>query len=105
MALAKAMPNLEHLEVTKCEKLTEFGLKSVLETNGAKLKFLDINHIPAVTYPFLDELKDTHPDLLIKRHTYQDVDFKKDNGLRVPRRLKIDIKKKKKKKGKKGKKK
>ena len=105
MALAKAMPNLEHLEVTKCEKLTEFGLKSVLETNGGKLKFLDINHIPAVTYPFLDELKDTHPDLLIKRHTYQDVDFKKDNGLRVPRRLKIDIKKKKKKKGKKGKKK
>ena len=104
MAFAKAAPNLEHLEVTKCDKLTEFGLKSVLESNP-KLQFLDINHIPAVTFPFLDELKDTHPDLLIKRHTYQEVDFKKDNGLRVPRRLKVDIKKKKKKgKKKKGKK-
>ena len=61
MAFAKAMPNLEHLELTKCEKVTEFGLKSILETNGAKLQFLDINHIPAVTYPFLDELKDSHP--------------------------------------------
>ena len=104
MAFAKATPNLEHLEVTKCDKLTEFGLKSVLESN-LKLQFLDINHIPAVTFPFLDELKDTHPDLLIKRHVYQEVDFKKDNGLRVPRRLKVDIKKKKKKgKKKKGKK-
>ena len=103
MAFAKAMPNLEHLELTKCDLLTEFGLKSVLESN-TKLQFLDINHIPAVTFPYLDELKDTHPELLIKRHTYQDVDFKKDNGLRVPRRLKVDIKKKKKKKGKKKKK-
>ena len=58
MALCKAMPNLEHLEITKCEKVTEFGLKSILETNSAKLKFIDINHIPAVTYGFLDELKD-----------------------------------------------
>ena len=64
------------------------------------IKFIDINHIPAITYPVLDELKTTHPELLIKRHQYQDVDFKKDNGLRVPRKLKIDDKKKKKKKGK-----
>ena len=104
MAMGKAMPNLEHLEIPKCEKVTEFGLKSLLETN-TKLQFLDINHIPAVTFPFLDELKDTHPQLLIKRHAYQDVDFKKDNGLRVPRRLLVDIKKKKKKKGGKKKKK
>lgn len=100
MAFCKFLPNLEHLEIPKCEKVTEFGLKSILETNP-KLQFLDINHIPAVTFPFLDELKDTHPNLLIKRHAYQDVDFKKDNGLRVPRRLLVDIKKKKK-KGKKG---
>ena len=104
MAMSKYMPNLEHLEIPKCEKVTEFGLKSILETN-TKLEFLDINHIPAVTFPFLDELKDTHPNLLIKRHAYQDVDFKKDNGLRVPRRLLVDIKKKKKKKGGKKKKK
>lgn len=91
---------MEHLEVTKCDKLTEFGLKSVLETN-TKLQYIDFNHIPAVTYGFLDELKDNYPDLFIKRYKYQDQDFKKDNGLRVPRRLKIDDKKKKK-KGKKG---
>ena len=60
------MPNLKHLEVTKCQKLTEYGIKQILENN--KLDFIDINNIPAVTFPFLDELKDNHPDLLIKRH-------------------------------------
>lgn len=104
MNFCKVAPNMEHLEITKCEGVTEFGIKQVLENNTV-LKFIDINHIPAVTYPFLDELKDQYPSLLIKRYAFQDVDFKKDNGLRVPRRLKCDIKKKKKKKGGKGKKK
>ena len=100
MNFAKAAPAIAHLEITKCEKVTDFGLKSILETLE-ELAFIDINNIPAITYPVLDELKTTHPQLLIKRHQYQDVDFKKDNGLRVPRKLLVDIKKKK--KGKKGK--
>ena len=67
------------------------------------MAYVDINSIPIVNYGFLDELKKTNPDLLIRRNIHQDEDFKKDNGLRVPRR--IIQKKKKKKKGKKGKKK
>ena len=59
--------------------------------------------MPIVTYGFLDELKQSHPNLYIRRNKFQDDDFKKDNGLRVPRR--IISKKKKKKKKKKGKKK
>ena len=39
----------------------------------------------------------------MKRHKHQDYDFKKDNGLRIPRLIAGE--KKKKKKGKKGKKK
>jgi hypothetical protein len=40
----------------------------------------------------------------VKRHKYQDVDFKKDNGLRIPRLIAGAKKKKKKGKGKKKKK-
>jgi hypothetical protein len=43
-------------------------------------------------------LRQTKPELLIRRFLYQVVDTK-DNGLRVPRRI---VDKKKKKKGKKG---
>lgn len=42
--------------------------------------------------------------MLFRRNKYEDDDFKKDNGLRVPREFPIKKKAKKKKKGKKGKK-
>ena len=79
----------------------EFGINSLLQ-NCPKMIYLDINKIPIVNYGFLDELKKTNPDLLIRRNVHVDDDFKKDNGFRVPRR--IIQKKKKKKKGKKKKK-
>ena len=66
--------------------------------NNTELKYLDLNKIPVVNFAFLDQLKQDHPDLLIRRNRYEDDDFKKDNGLRVPRQFP----QKKKKKGKKG---
>mmetsp|Transcript_21656 Transcript_21656/g.26618 ORF Transcript_21656/g.26618 Transcript_21656/m.26618 type:complete len:97 (-) Transcript_21656:149-439(-) len=96
------MPNLEHIELCKCENVGEFGINSLLQ-NCTKLIYFDINKNPIVNYGFLDELKKTHPDLFIRRNIHTDDDFKKDNGLRVPRR--VIQKKKSKKKKKKGKKK
>ena len=55
--------------------------------------------VTTANYAFLDELKATRPNLLTKRYNIAEVD-KKDNGLRVPRRV-IEKKKKKKKGGKK----
>ena len=77
----------------------EFGVQQLI-TNCHKLAYLDLNKVPVATnnYGFLDELKLTNPDLLIRRNKHQDDDFKKDNGLRVPRRIISDKKKKKKKK-------
>lgn len=92
------MPNLEHVELAKCEGIGEYGIKELL-TKCEKLVFIDINKIPIVNYGFLDELKQTNPDLLIRRNVHQDDDFKKDNGLRVPRKIAGLKKKKKKKKG------
>ena len=97
--ITKAMPNLEHVEMIKCEGVSEFGINCFLQ-NCEKLKFLDIAKVPIVSYGFLDELKQTHPGLYIRRNIHQDDDFKKDNGLRVPRRIISKKKKKKKKKGK-----
>ena len=98
--ITKIMPELEHLELTKCEKLTEFSLNSCLETNK-NLTFMDLNGIPVVTYAYMHELSTKYPSLRLKRHKYQEQDFKKDNMLRVPRK----IIQKKKAKGKKKKKK
>ena len=100
--LAKCMPNLEHLEIAKCESLGEFGVKEII-SKCSKLTYIDINKIPIVNYAFLDELKQTNAELFIRRNVHQDDDFKKDNGLRVPRC--IIGKKKSKKKKKKGSKK
>ena len=49
--MTKNAPNLEHLEIQKCERITEFGIKSVLEGNP-NLEFLDCNRIPVVNYAF-----------------------------------------------------
>ena len=64
------------------------------------MKFIDINCIPAVTYPVLDELRNMKPDLLMRKYAINAAD-PKDTGLRVPLRV---AEKKKKKKGKKRKK-
>jgi len=94
--ILKLTQAIEHLEVPKCERITEFSINKLLEV-CPNLKFLDVNGIPVVSYAMLDEIMKAHPKLLMKRHKYQDQDFKKDNGLRIPRLLP-----EKKKKGKKG---
>ncbi|CDW83748.1 UNKNOWN [Stylonychia lemnae] len=94
---------LEHIELTKCEGLTEYSIDHIIK-NTTTLKFIDLNNIPAITPQVLEQLKQIKPDLLIRRYLYQVVD-PKDNQLRVPRRLAGDKKKKKKKGGGKKKKK
>ena len=88
---------LEHLEICKCELLTEYFIDNIIKGTPT-LKYLDLNGIPAITPQVLDVLKTIKGNLLIRRFLYQNVD-PKDNGLRVPRRI---ADKKKKKKGKKG---
>jgi hypothetical protein len=63
----------------------------------ASLKFIDLNGIPAITNPIMEQLKLIRPDLLIRRFLHHSVDIT-DNGLRVPRQI-VDKKTKKKKKG------
>ena len=96
------MPNLEHVEIAKCEGISEFGIQCFLQ-NCPNMTFLDIARTAIIKYEQLDELRQSYPGLYIRRNKLADEDFKKDNGLRVPRR--IISKKKKKKKKKKGKKK
>jgi hypothetical protein len=55
--------------------------------------------VTAVTYPMWEEVKLTKPNLVIRCYRFDKFD-KKDNGLRVPRRV-VEKKKKKKKGGKK----
>ena len=98
MKLCSSSHVMEHLELTKCEGLTEYSIDNIIKSSNT-LKFLDLNNIPAITPQVLEQLRLIKPDLLIRRYLYQVVDVK-DNGLRVPRRI-VD-KKKKKKKGKKG---
>ena len=86
IALTHNAPNLEHLELQRCERITEYGVKTVLE-NNKELQFIDLNKIPIVTYAYLDELKQNYPNVMMRRFKYQDDDFKKDNMLRVPRQF------------------
>ena len=95
--MCKAAPNIEHLELTKLEA-SDIALKNMIN-QLSKLTFIDLSGVAAANYAFLDELKATRPNLLTKRYNIAEVD-KKDNGLRVPRRV-IEKKKKKKKGGKK----
>ena len=54
--ITKAMPNLEHVELVKCEAISEFGVNCILQ-NCEKVIFLDIAKIPIFDYAFLDELR------------------------------------------------
>ena len=87
------------MELQKCEALGEYGFKTLFK-ELPHLKFVDLSAIPFVNYAFLDAMKNDKPDLLIKQFKIPEWN-KKDNGLRMPRRV---VEKKKKKKGKKGKK-
>lgn len=89
---------LEHIELTKCELLTEYSIDGIIK-GCTNLVFLDLNGIPAVTPAQLEVFRQLRPELMIRRYLYQNID-PKDNDLRVPRRLMGE--KKKKKKGKKG---
>jgi hypothetical protein len=62
------------------------------------LKFIDLSGVTAVNQPFLEEMKTKMPQVYLRKFKINEVD-KKDNGLRVPRR--VIEKEKKKKKGKK----
>jgi len=96
--MVKIAPNVEHLELTKLE-VTDVALKNLINALP-KLTFIDLSGVATANYAFLEELKATRPTLLTKRYNIAEVD-KKDNGLRVPRRVGEKKKKKKKKGGKK----
>ena len=98
MELLKVTKSIEHIELAKCSNITEGGINKLIES-CENLMYIDMNGIPAITYPFLDDIVQRKPELMMKRHKYQDVDFRKDNGLRIPRLI-IGAKKKKGKKGK-----
>ena len=95
--MCKIAPNIEHLELTKLE-VSDVALKNMINAL-TKLTYIDLTGVASANYAFLDELKATRPTLLTKRYNIAEVD-KKDNGLRVPRRV-VEKKKKKKKGGKK----
>lgn len=56
MKLCHTSKVLEHLELTKCELLTEYSIEGIIKQN-ASLVFLDLNGIPAITQPILDGLR------------------------------------------------
>lgn len=64
--ITKSLPNLEHVEIIKCDAIGEFGLQQFLQ-NCPNLSFIDIASLPIINYAFLDQLKQTNPDLLIRR--------------------------------------
>lgn len=97
MKLVHTSRVLEHLELSKCELLTEYSIDHIVKTCSA-LAFLDLNGIPGITQAVVENLRLQRPELLIRRYMYQNLD-PKDNGLRVPRRIVDKKKKKKKKKG------
>ena len=96
VTLAKIAPGIEHLETNRLDQLTDYGLKFCFK-ELPKLRFWDLNGVTAVNYQMLDEFKQTRPDLIIRQWRFTKHD-KKDNELRVPRRV-IEKKKTKKKKG------
>lgn len=96
VTLCKIAPNIEHLELCRLETLTEYSLKFVFKELH-HLKFLDTNGVKDCNYAMMDEWKQQKPQLLVRMYRFDKFD-KKDNGLRVPRRV-VEKKKKKKKKG------
>jgi hypothetical protein len=46
--LCHSAHGLEHLELTKCEALTEYSIDNIIRNNQS-LNFIDLNSIPAIT--------------------------------------------------------
>ena len=63
------MENLEHLELNRNENIDEFTVNKILE-HCPKIIYLDLSSTPVATYGGLDELKNTHPNLLIRRNIH-----------------------------------
>ena len=97
--LLQLAPELENLELTGCENITEDCIEKLFK-NFHKLQYIDLNHIPVMTPAFYEVLKGHRPNVLMRRYKVQEVD-PKDNGLRIPWRLAKEKKAGKKKKGKK----
>ena len=95
-AFIKICPNVEHLDLTNLDSLTEFGLKGFV-SDLKSLKFIDLSGVSTVTRALVEEWTQQRPALLLKQFKINKVD-PKDNGLRVPRRIKEDDDGKKKKK-------
>ena len=97
MRLLKSAPNCEHLELTGCIGLTEYFLDKLFR-EYQHLKFIDVNHIPAMTPALFEVVKQVRPDIYIRRFNITEVD-PNDNMLRIPWRvIQKEGKKKKKKK-------
>lgn len=67
--LAASSEVLEHLELTRCESLSDYSIGTIIRQTPT-LKFIDLNAIPAITPKVLEELKNIKPDLLIRRYLY-----------------------------------
>lgn len=53
MKLCHASNVLEHLELTKCESITEYSIDTIIKQTTT-LKFIDLNSIPAITPQVLE---------------------------------------------------
>ena len=47
MKIAHSSNVLEHLELSKCEQLTEYSIENIIKSNSS-LMFLDLNGIPTI---------------------------------------------------------
>ena len=69
LKLTQSSRVLEHLEVCKCELLTEYSIENIIKATPT-LKYLDLNGIPAIIPQALELLKAVRGDLLIRRFLY-----------------------------------
>ena len=63
----KGLPYLEHLELARCESITEFGVHNII-ANVPSINFIDLNFIPAITPKELEEIRKVKPQILIRRY-------------------------------------
>ncbi len=99
--LIKANIDLESIEISKCENITDYLLQAIKDQGIApSLKSIELNMIPALKEDMIEEFWRENPNLIIRWFMFQKHDAK-DNGLRKPLRPLKEKKKEKKKKKKK----
>jgi hypothetical protein len=69
MELLKVTKSIEHIEIAKCTSMTESSINKLIET-CENLQYVDMNGIPAISYPFLDDVMKRKPELMIKRYKF-----------------------------------